>query len=53
MSVTVTVTKELDSLWASSEQFKNMTDEQIVALVREDLSEFVDRATWEVRRARR
>jgi hypothetical protein len=50
VSITVTITKTLDSLWAEAEALAAMTDEEIVRLCREDLIEFADKAEWVVRR---
>lgn len=48
--IRVTISNALGSLWATPEQLSSMTDLQIVALVREDLIEFVDDADWTVER---
>ena len=49
--ITVTITKTLDSLWATPEALAAMTDEEIVCLCREDLIEFAACAEWVVRRS--
>lgn len=45
MKVTISVTKELDDTWASSEEFAEMPDEQIIELVCEDLVALFDDST--------
>ena len=48
--IRITITNNLTSLWATDEQFADMPDEEIVALVREDMLEFANDATWTVER---
>jgi len=48
--MTVTITQKLGSLWATPEQLAEMSDEEIVEMIQEDLLEFVDGATWSVER---
>ena len=49
--VVVTVTKELDNdFWATPEQFAEMTDQDVVDLVKEDVIAFLDGACWTVDR---
>ena len=49
--VRITITNKLNSLWATDEQFSDMSDEEIVALVREDMLEFANDATWTIERS--
>ena len=48
--ITVTITKKLDSFWATDEQFAEMSDSEIIDLLMEDLWEVVDKATWTIQR---
>ena len=48
--MTVTITKTLDDNWATPEQFASMCDAQIIAMIQEDISAFLDGACWEVER---
>lgn len=48
MSVTITVSKTLETFWASDEELRTLTDEQIVNLVQEDLHAFIDGSTWDI-----
>ena len=51
MRIFVTITKELDDTWTgTADDFLGMTDAEIVALVKEDLVQFVDGASWTVTR---
>ena len=50
MAVTIIVTKELDGHWATDEEFNELTDEQIIELLYEDIADFLDGAIWEVKR---
>lgn len=46
----VTIQKELDDFWATSEEFKKMSDGEIIELVKEDIWDFLNGATWVVSR---
>lgn len=46
----IIITKELDSDWATPEQFAEMTEEQIVELCMEDTLELLHGAQWTVER---
>ena len=51
MKVFVTVTNEMeDFVWATEEQLAAMSDAQIVELIREDVTEFLEGASWTVTR---
>ena len=50
MSVIVTISKVLAEDWATDEQFATMSDNEIAALVLEDLIEFADGADWTIER---
>jgi len=49
----VTVSKELGDTWATPEEFSEMSNEGIVELIMEDVTEFLDGATWTVERGGR
>jgi len=53
MSVTIRIQKELEAWWGSDDEFLDATDEEIIELVREDLTAFIDGAEWEVIRPSR
>ena len=46
----ITITNILSDLWGSPEDLASMSDEEIVDLVREDVPEFLEGATWTVTR---
>ena len=46
----ITITKELDDLWATPEQFEKMSDNEIIELCMEDTSELLDGAQWKIER---
>ena len=48
--MTVTITKELDDTWDTPENLAAMSDDEVIALVMEDLVEFADCASWSVER---
>jgi hypothetical protein len=50
MPITITISKTLDDLYTTEEQFQEMSDSEIIELVKEDLTEFVDGAGWSVDR---
>ena len=50
MSVTVTVRKRLDALWATDDQFAAMSDEHIVDLCLADPYELTNGAQWTIER---
>lgn len=50
MPVTITITKRLEPIWGTDEEFSEMTDEQIIELLQEDWSLLLDNAKWEVKR---
>lgn len=50
MTVTITITKQLDDTWASPKELAEMSDEQILELVQEDLFALHDGATYQVDR---
>ena len=47
MEITITVTKKLSG---DEEDLAGLTDEQIVELMYENLSEFLNNVNWEVKR---
>jgi hypothetical protein len=49
--MTITITKELDEMWATPEEFAQMSDQEIVDLCLEDQIAILDNATWSVDRA--
>jgi hypothetical protein len=48
--ITITITKTLDDTWAEPGQLDVITDAEIIELVKEDVVEFVNDATWTVKR---
>ena len=50
MKVFLSITGELGDLWATPEQLQSMSDQQIIELVKEDVSAFYEDASWEVSR---
>lgn len=50
MKIRVTATTILSNLWASEEQLSSLEDDEIIALVGEDLTEFINEASWRVER---
>ena len=50
MKIVVTVTNELDELWADADQFEDMSDAQVVELIKEDVTSFMEGASWTVTR---
>jgi hypothetical protein len=48
--ITITITKTLDDTWAEPGQLDTLTDAEIIALVKEDVTEFVNGAKWTVDR---
>ena len=50
MKITVTVSNELGPLWATPEQFAELSDQEIVELIQEDVTLFLDGASWTVDR---
>ena len=50
MKIHVTVSNALDDLWADAEEFKDMTNEEIVELIKEDVISFLEGASWSVER---
>jgi hypothetical protein len=50
MPITVTISKTLDDIYATEEQLQEMSDSEIIELVKEDLTYFVDGASWTVDR---
>lgn len=46
--VLIVMVKQLDGLWGTEEEFAEMSDEAILDLVHEDLTELVDDATFNV-----
>jgi hypothetical protein len=51
VEMTITITKELDEMWATPEEFAQMSDQEIVDLCLEDQIAILDNATWSVDRA--
>ena len=50
MKIVVTVSGELKDLWATEEQFAVMSDAEIVELIQEDVTVFLEDASWTVTR---
>lgn len=48
--ITIMITKTLDDTWAEPSQLDALTDTEILSLVKEDITEFVDGACWSVER---
>ena len=50
MRIFVTVSGELEDFWATEEQLASLSDAEIVELVQEDVTAFLDGASWAVTR---
>lgn len=50
MKVTVVASLELDGIWATEQELRDLSDEEIIDLIHEDLGAFLDGATWGVTR---
>jgi hypothetical protein len=48
--VKIILTYEVDEMWATFQELSDMTDEQVIELVKEDSIELLDGATWIVQR---
>ncbi|MDD1678711.1 MAG: hypothetical protein LUO93_05955 [Methanomicrobiales archaeon] len=48
--ITITITKILGLPWATDEEFAEMSDEEIIELILEDIPELLDCAIFEVER---
>jgi hypothetical protein len=46
----IVVTQTLGDIWATPEQFAEMSDGEILSLIREDIYSFLEDATWEIKR---
>jgi hypothetical protein len=46
----IIIEKLLDDSWATDDEFRVLTDSEIVELLQEDLSELIDGATWRIER---
>jgi len=46
--VKIEVTQTLNSFWATPEEFSEMSDEEIIDLIHEDIGYFLDHATFKV-----
>ena len=45
------ITGELQCIWATKEELAEMTDAEIIELVKEDVTAFLDDAKWTVERS--
>ena len=50
MEITVTITKTLEEFWATDDELRTMSDAEILELIQEDISAFVENAQWAVSR---
>lgn len=50
MGTKVVATIVLEDLWATEEELREMSDQDIIDLIHEDTLEFLQRATWTVER---
>jgi hypothetical protein len=48
--IEVKVTKILEDWWISEEDAKELTDEEIVELIQEDISSFMENVDWKINR---
>ena len=48
--ITITQTIETDSVWFTADDAAVRTDDEIVALLQEDIPAVLDGAAWEIRR---
>jgi hypothetical protein len=46
----IVVTQTLDDLWATPEDFAGLSDNEIIELIHEDISAFLEDAAWEIKR---
>ena len=46
----IIIEKELGSVWGTDEELAKMSDEEIFDLCLEDMTEFIDNATWMLKR---
>ena len=47
----VTVEKELEGWWADAEDYTQLTDDEVLELIHEDVPAFLDGASWKLERA--
>ena len=50
MKVFLTITGEINDFWATPEQLQELSDAEIIELIKEDPSAFYEDAAWEVTR---
>lgn len=52
MSIRVRLEAELGPLWASEEEFRAMTDKQLIELIKEYFDQFIEDGRWTVIRSK-